>query len=161
VRLGRRGQPVERVRRDLDGGVEPEGEVGGGDVVVDRLGHPDDGHAFLGQAQCRSQRAVAADDDHRVDAARLERGADAHVAVGVDVRVSSRGAEDRAAALQDAADRVAVERPHRALEQAVPAVEDPDDLVPVSLRPRHHRADHRVQAGAVAARGQDADRRHQ
>ena len=37
VRLGRRPQPVDGVGGDLHGGVEPEGDLGPGQVVVDRL----------------------------------------------------------------------------------------------------------------------------
>ena len=42
VRLGGGVQPVDRLHRDVDRGVEAEGEVGGAEVVVDRLRHADD-----------------------------------------------------------------------------------------------------------------------
>ena len=41
VRLGGGVQPVDRLHRDVDRGVEAEGEVGAGQVVVDRLRHAD------------------------------------------------------------------------------------------------------------------------
>ena len=48
-----------------------------------------------------------------------------------------------------------------ALHQPVPAVLDPDDLVPVRSATRgDDRADHGVQPGAVAAAGQDPDPLH-
>ena len=93
----------------------------------------------------------------RVDAVRLDRAAHARVAVAVDVRVSPRGAEDRAAALQDAADVVAVERAHVPFHQPVPAVADADDLDPVrDDRAADDGADDGVEPGAVAAGGEDA-----
>ena len=42
VRLGGGVQPVDRVRRGLHRGVEPERQLRGGEVVVDRLRHADD-----------------------------------------------------------------------------------------------------------------------
>ena len=45
VGLRRGVQPVDRVGGDLHRGVEAEGVVGAGKVVVDRLGHADDRHA--------------------------------------------------------------------------------------------------------------------
>ena len=83
--------------------------------------------------------------------------ADAGVAVAVDVRVAPRRAEDRAAALEDAAHVVAVERLHVPLHEAVPAVADADDLHAVGDgRAADDRANDRVEPGAVAAGGEDA-----
>ena len=56
VRLGGRVQAVDRVGRDLDGGVEAERVVGAVEVVVDRLRHADDRHAVARRA-CRRRRA--------------------------------------------------------------------------------------------------------
>ena len=104
-----------------------------------------------------AQRAVAADHDHGVDAVRLDRRPDAGVALAVDVRVASRRAEDRAAALEDAAHVLALERPHVPLHEAVPAVADADDLHPVGDgRTADDGADDRVEPGAVAAGGENA-----
>ncbi len=55
-------------RGDADGGVEAEGAVGRGDVVVDRLRDADDGQARVGQHAGRGQRAFAADRDEDVEA---------------------------------------------------------------------------------------------
>ena len=54
--------------RDVDGGVEAEGEVGAGQVVVDRLRYADDVHAEVGELGRDAQRVLAADRDQRVDA---------------------------------------------------------------------------------------------
>ena len=73
-------------------------------------------------------------------------------------RVGPGRAEDRAAARQDAADRLHVEDHGVALERAPPAVTEPDELKAVLSRAGpHDRADHCIQAGAVTASGQDPD----
>ena len=109
----------------------------------------------------RAQRAVAADYDERVEPLALDRRGDRRATLAVDVWVAPRRAEDRPAALQQAAHRVSVERADAALHQPVPAVEDPDDLGTVlSVRAGDHTADRRVQAGAVATAGEDPDAAH-
>ena len=66
VALGGGVQSVDRVGRDLDGGVEAERHVGADDVVVDRLRHADDRQSvFLVQPAGDAERAVAADHDQR------------------------------------------------------------------------------------------------
>ena len=61
-------QPVHRLGGDLHGGVEAERVVGGGEVVVDGLGHADDLDAGVGEALGGRQGALAADRDDGVDA---------------------------------------------------------------------------------------------
>ena len=56
VGLGRRVQAVDRLGRDLQRGVEAEGDVGGADVVVDRLRHPEHVDAVLGVQAVRRAR---------------------------------------------------------------------------------------------------------
>src|SRR4029453_2561844 len=73
-------------------------------------------------------------------------------------RVGPRGAEDGAAARQDAADLRDAERLREALQRALPAVAESDELVTVSGDAlADHRPDHRVETGAVAATGEHAD----
>ena len=62
VRLGRRRDAVDRLGRDLHGGVEPDRRVGPRDVVVDRLRDTDDGDTLLDEARapcaaCRRRRS--------------------------------------------------------------------------------------------------------
>ena len=65
--LGGRVEAVDRLRRDLDGGVEAEGAVGAGEVVVDGLGDADD-RQLPRQLVGGVERAVAADGDEAVEA---------------------------------------------------------------------------------------------
>ena len=67
-------------------------------------------------------------------------------------------AEDGAAAGEDAADGVEVEGAVAAVEQALVAVLEADDLVAVVRHGAvHDRPDHCVEAGAVAACGENSD----
>jgi hypothetical protein len=68
VGLGGRVQPVDRFRRDEDGGVEAERVVRPGEVVVDRLRNAHHREVVLTvQAGCDAQRVLAADGDERVE----------------------------------------------------------------------------------------------
>src|SRR5438477_424253 len=78
-----------------------------------------------------SGRRLAALRDDGVDAVLLDRPAHARVAVAVHVRIAARRAENRAAAAEDAADVVPVERANVPFHEPVPAVADPDHLEPV------------------------------
>ena len=68
VRLGGRVQAVDRLGRDRHRGVEPEGVVGRGEVVVDRLRHADDREVLLSVKTGRhAERVLAPDRDERVE----------------------------------------------------------------------------------------------
>ena len=161
VGLGRRGDAIDRLGRDLDGGVEPDRRVGARDVVVDRLRDTDDGNPLLDESRGRPQRPVPADDDERVEPFAGDGPGDRRATLAVNVRVPARRAEDRPAALQEAAHGIAVEREDAALHQPVPPVEDPHDLRAVlPMRPGHEATDRRVQAGAVATARENPDAAH-
>ena len=101
--LGRGVQAVDRLGGDVQRGVEPEGDVGGAEVVVDRLGHADDVEPLGEQAAGRAQRVLAADRDQPVEPVALERLAHLIHAVGALEDVGAAAAQDRAAAGQDPA----------------------------------------------------------
>ncbi|CAL2072087.1 hypothetical protein GPN2_22421 [Streptomyces murinus] len=158
VGLGGGLEAVHRLGGDAHRGVEAEGAVRGGDVVVDRLGHADDRETRVGEHPGRRQGALAADRDQRVDAELPDHVGGPLAGLPQPVPLQPGGAEDGAAQGQDAADRVQVEGPVVAVEQAPVAVLESNDLV-VVLRHRavHDRTDHGVQAGAVAACGENSD----
>ena len=104
VAVGGGVQAVDRLHRDVDGGVEAEGVVGGAEVVVDRLRHADDPHAVLVvQPGGDAERVLAADRDQAVDPFARDVLDDPLGAAVLLERIGPRGAEDRAAARQDAA----------------------------------------------------------
>ena len=153
-------QALDRVGHGRDRGIEAEAALAACDVVVDRLGHADDGQAALGDAMRDRHRAVAADRHQRVEPERARVGQRLRGARLVAQRVGLvAGAQHGATLHQDAADAVPVERPglRRLAHQAREAVADADHLGAALAQQRlGDRADHRVESGAVAAAGQHA-----
>ena len=139
-----------------DGGVEAEGVVGAVEVVVDRLRHADDRQPFSAKSLAATPSvssppiATSASSCDRRSSARLS-------TPPVElVRVRPRGADDRAAARQDPARS----RRSRAAELPSTIPRQPSRTPTPRGRapePPADRADHRVEAGAVAAAGEDSD----
>ncbi|EGJ74632.1 putative 6-phosphofructokinase [Streptomyces sp. Tu6071] len=158
VGLGRGLEAVDRLGRDADGGVEAEGAVGRGDVVVDRLRHADDRHPALGEHPRGGQGALAADRDEDVDAEFAGEFGRVGAGFGEPPALQTGRAEDRAAAGEDAAHRVEVEFAVVPVEQALVPVLEPDHLVTVVRDGAvHDRPDHCVEARTVAACGENSD----
>ena len=162
VRLGGGVKTVDRVAGDLHGGIEAEGVVGAGEVVVDRLGDADHRHLVGRQAAGDPERVLAADGDQSVEAKLLhargdERGAVAAVLVGV----GAGGAEDRPATRQQARNLLHPQLASLAGQDAGPAVaQAKEGMVTVLDALADYAADDRVEAGTVAAAGENADPRH-
>ena len=157
VRVAGRAQTVHRLGRDLHRGVEAEGVVGRGEVVVDGLRHAHD------RMPASVRRFAAASVPSPPIAMSASTPSSSMLCDALGRRRESkglvrRGAEDRAALLGDAHDLRAAERHDVALDDALPAVAEADELHVVVLDALEHRAaDDRVEAGAVAAARQDAD----
>ena len=110
------------------------------------------------QARGGAERVLAADRDQPVDPGRRQVRGDPLRAAVVGEGVGPRGAEDGAAAGQDAAHLGHAERPAVVLQRPAPAVAVADELVAVDADAlAHDRPDHRVQAGAIAAAGEHSD----
>ena len=117
---------------------------------------------WAARSRCASggdaQRVVAADGDQGVELRRRKFSDGAgQVGLGVLVGIGPRGAEDRTAPGDDAVGLGRAERRRHVLDQAVPALEDAHAgaaLVAILL---DDGADDGVQAGAIAAAGQQAD----
>jgi hypothetical protein len=149
-------------------GVEPEGGDRAGNVVVDRLRHPDEVHPLVGEAVRDGQRSIPPDGNERIDA-ELPRVGD-HLVRAVDLLEGSvrfparpaervpaiRGAQDGAAEVADPAHRLAGERDDVILaEQAGEAALDPEHLPPATDGAEHRGPDDRVEPRRVAtARGE-------
>ena len=150
--------------------VEAEGLVRLLDVVVDGLGDAHHRHAELAQAVGDGQGAVAADAGQRVQAQRAD---DVHRLLAAihggallalaDVpgegvgRVA--GAQDGAALHEQAGDVVRGQLAVLARDQALVAVQEADHVPAVVAGGRaHDGADHRVEAGGVAAAREQTDR---
>jgi hypothetical protein len=132
-------------------------------VVVDGLGHADHREAQRMQLRCDGHRTVAADGHHRVQPARSRSGHDLarHVGAAAAEVVKRVGlvvrAENRAALVEDVVHVMRGQRPHGATHQAEKAALDARDLGAGVEQCQRGRADHRVQARAVAAASEDAD----
>src|SRR5215207_1530251 len=157
VALRGRVEAVDRRHRDVDRGVEAEGVVGGREVVVDRLGNAHHVDAALEELRGGPQSVLAADRDQAVDSVVLQVLGDPLRTAILFERIGPRGAEDRPAARQDAADLGDAELPAVPLERSPPAVPVADELVAILLHSLpHDRSDHGVQPRAVAASGENA-----
>ena len=158
---------VDDLSGDVHRGVETEGDVGAVDVVVDGLGQADDVQALLREKVGRLVGAVAAEAEQAVELGVLVglfHGGDlvdlvlfhhAHELEG-----GAFSAEDGAAQRQDAAEIVLGHLLVIAGDEAVVAVEDAHDLDVLAepcIQGLCHAADGGVQAGTVAAGGQDAN----
>ena len=158
---------VDDVGGDVHSGVEAEGDVGAVDVVVDGLGQADDVQALLREKVGGLVGAVAAQAEQTVELCvliGLLHGCDlvdlvffhnAHQLEG-----GALGAQNGAAQRQDAPEVVFRHLLVVAGDQAMVAVQDAHDLDAVAhsgIQSFCHAADGGVQAGAVAAGGQDAN----
>ncbi len=159
VGVARRAKAVHRIGGDVHGGVEPERVVGGAQVVVDRLGDAEDVDTVLPKAVGRGERAFTADGQDAVDARILERPSDVLGSAARSlIGVGATRAEDRAADLRQTLHVVAREREEVPVDDATPSVTDADEVESVCRRAlEDHAADDRVQTGAIAAAGEDAD----
>src|SRR5580704_18081688 len=112
---------VDCVGRRYQGCIETECDLGGGEIVVDGLGHAYNVHALLEKLQCDFLRTVAADTDHGIDSQLARVGDDLIRNIADDFRAvldgavvegvaAIRSSEDGAAAGQNSADVVEGER---------------------------------------------------
>jgi hypothetical protein len=136
-----------------------EGVVGRAEIVVDRLRHPHDPHPLIAQLGGGAEGVLAPDHDQAVDLGLPQVLLNPlHPAVLLLERVGPGGAEDRSSAGKDPADLRDPKRPGLRLERPAPAIAVADELVAVFGDPlADDRADHGIQAGAVAPAGEHPD----
>ena len=111
------------------------------------------------QAHGDAERVLAPDRDERVDAVLLQRAAHGVGSVpALGERIGARGAEDRAAAREDAGGAGEGELVTVVAEHPGPAVAKAEEAVLRRVQAgAHDGADHGVEAGAVASAGEEAD----
>jgi hypothetical protein len=161
VRLCGRVKAVYGVRADLYGGVEPEREVGSRQIVVDRLGDPDDGYALARQLFGDTQGVLAPDRHERLDPLGGEAVHDPLHPPVLFERVRARRPQDGPAPRQDPRRALGREVHDLVLEHTPPAVLVAHDHMAEVVDPlAHDGPDDGVQAGTVAAPGQDPDSSH-
>ena len=157
-------EAVDGIGGDGKGGVEAEGDVGHGDIVVDGFGQGDHVDPSLGQAVGVLLGAAAADADYCFEVVAmivvdhhlghvLHLGADRHL-----VRLVAAGAEDGAAEGEDAGEDLAFQVDGPVLHEAAETVAEADHLHVVGIeRALANGPDGRIEPGAVTAGGQHAD----
>ena len=164
---GRGVQSIDGLGREAGGGVEAEAVHRADDVVVDRLGHADDGHAELVEVLRQAERAVTTDGDDRVDPGLLE-DLDAAIAVVLravrgHVRLEERvaaidGAQDGPAHAEDAGDILVRQRKGTIdFDQAIERVRNAVALEAAVDGRLDDGTDDCVEAGRVAPAGEYAD----
>ena len=158
VRLRGRVQPVDRLGRDRDRGVEAERVVRRREVVVDRLRHADDRELVLAVEPRRdAERVLAADRDQRVEPCRSKvsstRSTPPSILYGfvrvVPMIVPPRGRIPEISRGPSGSTR--------SVDEPAPALAHGEHLVAAVERAPRHRADDGVQPGAVAPAGEDPD----
>lgn len=159
VRLGGGTEAVDGLGGDIDRRVEPEGVVGGREVVVDGLRYADTGDPVLApEAVGHPQRVLAADHDERVDPMSGEALPHPSDAVLGPERIGARRSEYGAAARQDSAYFRDAERDGAVLQWPAPAVLESGEAEAVLLDALADGSpDDRVEPGAVPAPGQHSD----
>ncbi len=151
--LGGAVEPIDQVGRDLHGRLESDAVIGAADVIVDRFGDADHGH--VGHRRTRAHRALTADRHEPVELMHRDRLAHAVDALRRAERLDPGGAQDRAAAGQDASDVVSGQLVGGPLHHAPPAVAEPEDRGrQLVVRMSDHRADRGVQPGAISTAGE-------
>ena len=159
--MGLRGavQAVDGLGGDLQRGVMAEGHIGAVDIVIDGLGNPDNRNALLVEPVRSGQCSFAADRDQHVDPVVLQRLFDIGQTGTQFLRVGPGSAEHGAAlGQQSLVAVVVVELDAPVLQQAPPAVLESDHRgVVAGVAGPHHGADDGIEAGAVAAAGEDSD----
>src|ERR1700758_3623778 len=113
---------VDRIKRNVDGGIAADGDVGPEQVVVDGRWDADHVNPELAEQVRARLRAVAANRHHTIDALLREVAKRLGPAALVAEFGRTRGAQKRAADLNDAADVARTELSELTVDQAFPAL---------------------------------------
>ena len=169
VGLGGIAEGIEQAQRGVQSGVEADGLLGGGDIVIDGGGNADGGDAVVGQVGSTAEGTVSADGNDRVDVV-LIAGAESLVhALGGGELGTAAGVQDGAAAGHDVGHAGGVEGAQvaltddlgvgfvRGMEQTRVAAEDTHHLKALTQGAAGSGTDRRVHTGGIAARGKNTD----
>ena len=162
---GRGVDAVDDLGSNIHRRVETKGKIGAIDIIVDGLGQTDHVEPFLAEQVGRLVRAVAAQSHQAVELEILvglfHGGYLVHAALVNHPHVAERltaGSQNGAAQSKDAGELLFAHLLILALDEPAVAVADADDLrVKELVGCARHAADSRVEAGAVATAGQNAD----
>ena len=125
---GRVLEAVDGIDNVVEGGVNPQGHVGVGDVVIDGGRDADSRDASLPEGQSTFQGAFAADDDNPVDAQTLKIFHGQFLSGLAHHGLTAGAVEDGAAFLENPADGAGVHDHVLAVNEALVAFLDADNL---------------------------------
>ena len=157
VRLHGIAQLIDALDRSVARGVKADRVVRAHDVVVDRAGHADAGHALAGQRLRAAERTVAAAADQAVDAEILAGVRRLLQALLGQHLLAARGVQHGAAAADDAVYAAGAHLDDIAVDQAAVAAADAQHGDIERGRGTDDRTDQCVHAGCVAAAGEYAN----
>ncbi len=151
---GRRDfEPIDGFQRDVQRRVDPDGDLGTAQIVVDRRRDPNDRESHPPQGVRAGLRAVAANDDQSVDrhlVERFERLPPSDLRAKL---VAASTAENGAAALDDAADVTRAQDGEVSFDQPGEPPTDANDFPSTVEAAAHDRANCRVHSRGVTAAG--------
>ena len=147
-------QAIDGLGRDLERGVESEGDVGSAEVVIDRLRHADHVQALLVKLVGDPKSVLAANRDQPIQVQLRERLAQTPHAVLPLVRIRPGAAEDGAAPWQNSTRGLDIKLDVLPLEHAPPPVTEAEQLIAELVDPVAHDGPYDgVQAGTVTTAG--------
>src|ERR1700756_297158 len=158
VRIGSCVNAIHGLGGNGDCGVKAEGGVGAVDVVVDGLGHADAWHSVFAEVQGDRLSVVAAESNERVDFVDLQDFLDLLDSPWNLLYICARGMKDGAPLELNPVCLLQGQRNPLVVEYPPPAIKKSDEHVAVGLYSLSHGGiDHRVQAGAITATGQQSN----
>ncbi len=152
---------VDRLQRDVDGGVAADGNVGPEQIVVDGGGDADHVDAKLAQHVGARLRSVAADHHHAVDAPLGEVAQSFGPAAFLAKFGGPGAAQKRAADLDDAAHVACAELAEMTVDEALPTLSHAIDRHALIERAAGDGADRRIHTGGIATTCEDRDVFHE
>ena len=151
-------QGVDGPQHVVDGGIEADGGVGVGEIVVDGAGHADDTEVGERRQVGRAvERAVAADDDKAVDLVSVQHGGGLQHSLFGGEFLTAGGLQDRAAGLDDVGDGTPVHLENIIFIDALISSADAQHLRALREGTAHHGAHAGIHAGGVAPAGQNGN----
>ena len=161
VGLGRGMKTVNRFCYDLNGGIEAERVIGSCQIVIDCFGDTDNRITLLAEKLVsNTQRVLAANRYQIIQAKLLPIGLKFLNVIHITEWIGPRRSQDRAAARKDAGHGEIRQRLGISMDETGPSVLDAQKVVSEGVRPPNDRANDGVQAGTIAAAGQDTDFLH-
>ena len=155
-----RAQAVDRLERDVDGGVAADGNISPEEVVVDRGCNADHVNPELAKHVGACLGSVAANHHHTIDAALGEIAKRLGTATLLAEFRGSRTAEKRPADLNDAAHVAGTELSELTFDETLPTLEHSVDRHALIERTARNSAYRRIHTGGIATARQDRDVLH-